>query len=271
MTSKANIHITPVIITIIACIAAFAIYFYGKTAPEVEQSSSIVGSSSASTSMFDVQTYTQQAISELSEQEKELWNSTKEGTAIEKAAFWASIDRNDIASVFYNKNAQDAKELDLSADKYVRASRETVDENPDASNYFLEQAINTYQKALDKGANIETKLKLAKIYTDVSQQVMQGVALLKEIIEEDPTHIQANFELGMLSLQSGQIDKAIERFDTVIENKPNFIEPYLYKMQLLLDQGKSQEAIKLLDTAIKHSQEENKERLLKLRESIINN
>ena len=46
---------------------------------------------------------------------------------------------------------------------------------------------------------------------------MQGIMLLREVLEEDPKHREAIWQLGMFSIQSGQYDKAIERFKSLIE------------------------------------------------------
>lgn len=49
-----------------------------------------------------------------------------------------------------------------------------------------------------------------------SQPPMAGVALLREVIEEDPQHIGALMWLGEFSVMSGQLDRAEARYLTVL-------------------------------------------------------
>ncbi len=46
---------------------------------------------------------------------------------------------------------------------------------------------------------------------------MRGIMMLREILEEDPNNVEAHWHLGLFSIQSGQYDKALERFKTVVE------------------------------------------------------
>lgn len=47
---------------------------------------------------------------------------------------------------------------------------------------------------------------------------MQAIFALREVIEEDPTHRDAQFYLGQFSMLSGQFDKAVERFEIVLQH-----------------------------------------------------
>jgi len=58
---------------------------------------------------------------------------------------------------------------------------------------------------------------------------MQGILLLREVLENNPENVRAHFELGVFSIQSGQFQKAIDRFDRVIELDSNQVEVYLYR------------------------------------------
>lgn len=47
---------------------------------------------------------------------------------------------------------------------------------------------------------------------------MQAIFALREVVEEDPTHRDAQFYLGQFSMLSGQFDKAVERFEIVLQH-----------------------------------------------------
>src|SRR5688572_19914026 len=49
------------------------------------------------------------------------------------------------------------------------------------------------------------------------QDPMRGIVALREILQDDPDNIEAHWHLGLFSVQSGQYDKALERFKKVIE------------------------------------------------------
>lgn len=47
------------------------------------------------------------------------------------------------------------------------------------------------------------------------QDPMRGIMMLREIAEQDPSNAEAHWHLGLFSVQSGQYDKALERFKKV--------------------------------------------------------
>lgn len=44
---------------------------------------------------------------------------------------------------------------------------------------------------------------------------MRGIMMLRQIVEEEPENAEAHWHLGLFSVQSGQMDKALERFKKV--------------------------------------------------------
>ena len=44
---------------------------------------------------------------------------------------------------------------------------------------------------------------------------MRGIMMLREVLEDDPDNVEAHWHLGLFSVQSGQYDKALERFKKV--------------------------------------------------------
>jgi outer membrane protein len=67
--------------------------------------------------------------------------------------------------------------------------------------------------------NAEVRSKIAMTY--LSSSPMQGISLLREVLADDPQNEFALFNMGMLSVQSGQFDRAIDyltRLTAVNEN-----------------------------------------------------
>ena len=48
-------------------------------------------------------------------------------------------------------------------------------------------------------------------------QPMQGIMILRGLAEEHPEEAEVHWHLGLFSLQSGQVDKAVGRFRQVVE------------------------------------------------------
>jgi len=59
--------------------------------------------------------------------------------------------------------------------------------------------------------NVENALKLIE-----SNNPMEGVFMLRKILEKEPKNKEALFNLGVLSIQSKQYNKAIERFNQLL-------------------------------------------------------
>lgn len=92
--------------------------------------------------------------------------------------------------------------------------------------------------------NLDAKNALAACYIEVDQDVMKGVSLLKEVVEKDSNNIQAIYTLGMLSVQSNQLEKARERFEKLIRLQPFNAEYYFYLAEIYAKTGDTQTAIR---------------------------
>ncbi len=115
------------------------------------------------------------------------------------------------------------------------------------TNIFMEagkHAKSAFAKALElEPENIDAKNALAACYVDVDHDIMKGVGLLKEVIGKDSNNIQATFTLGMLSIQSGQLEKAKQRFEKLIRLQPFNAEYYYYLGEVYAKGGEIDKAI----------------------------
>ena len=53
---------------------------------------------------------------------------------------------------------------------------------------------------------------------------MQGILLLRQIAEENPSNFRAQYQLGVFSAQTAQWEKVIERFEALQKIDPDFAE-----------------------------------------------
>jgi outer membrane protein len=99
----------------------------------------------------------------------------------------------------------------------------------DEASFFIGKAIANYQKVLEINPhNLNAKTDLGVSLTEGTGQPMQGIKLLREVVEEDPENEYAQESLGYLSMKSGQYEKAIARFTKVVEINPARLDMYVY-------------------------------------------
>jgi len=121
------------------------------------------------------------------------------------------------------------------------------------------KARSFFEELLEKdSSHVDIKVKLAMTYVS-AQNPMRGILMLREVSEKHPENEQAQFNLGALSMQSGQFDKAVERFNNVINLNPENIEARLFKAVSLIELGNKREGRLILENL--KSETENPEML----------
>jgi len=68
---------------------------------------------------------------------------------------------------------------------------------------------------------------------------MEGITMLKDIIEKDSTNIEAIAQLGFFSIQSGQLDKAIMRFKQIEKLDPERTDVLYFLGNIYVDKGEN--------------------------------
>lgn len=162
--------------------------------------------------------------------------------------FWLRNSQPGIAAWYLKKGAMLVPTFaswNKAGEFFYKASRFAKDE---ARHYFIDNAIESYNKALElDSTNLDTKVNLGICYVESSGEPMKGIMLLREVVSKDSTHINAQLNLGLFAVQSGQYDKAIERFERILRIKPEFTEAYLYLGQTYASMGKKDKAIEALE------------------------
>ncbi|MES2628034.1 MAG: tetratricopeptide repeat protein [Bacteroidota bacterium] len=93
-------------------------------------------------------------------------------------------------------------------------------------------------------SGLEAKIAKATMMVEGGQNPMEGIALFREILEEDPDNIEVHYRLGLFSLQSGQMDKAVMRFEKVLElNGTTYPDARFYLGQAYEGLGEKSKAI----------------------------
>ena len=107
--------------------------------------------------------------------------------------------------------------------------------SPDAPPALQPWIAGNAKVLLEKALVINPKNDSAKInlgacylFGNLSDNPMQGITKIKEVVDVDSTNAYGQFILALGGKKSGQYDKAIERFLKVIKIQPNQIEAMIH-------------------------------------------
>lgn len=161
------------------------------------------------------------------------------------ATSWLVIKNPYLAGYYYQKKAN----LDLNVESHLLGARQyyraftTLKDSAFKESSLLE-ATKLFEKAQEiEPENEEIKLELALCYIENPANPMQGISLLRELVEKNPKNENAIFNLGLLSMRSGQYDKAIDRFEQILEFAPERHELFLYIADSYVQIGENDKAI----------------------------
>jgi len=104
----------------------------------------------------------------------------------------------------------------------------TLAVEPTDASRFAAKAQEQFSAVLQtEPDNAEVKNNMAMTYV-TSENPMKAIALLREVIAKNPEDETAIFNLGFLSIQSGQHAKAVERFEKLIIMNARNWKAHLY-------------------------------------------
>jgi len=150
------------------------------------------------------------------------------------ARFWADSANRLSPYLYYTYSAA---LLENSEKSLTFAAQLLVDNllTPDAPPALLPWIAGNAKVLLEKALVINPKNDSAKInlgacylFGNLSDNPMQGITKIKEVVDLDSTNSYGQFILALGGKKSGQYDKAIERFLTVIKIQPNHIEAMIH-------------------------------------------
>ena len=143
----------------------------------------------------------------------------------------------------------------------VNLPRIPADKRAAASAQELSESERTIQKALD----------LVR-----GEAPMQGILMLRDLAENEPDNIDAQWHLGELSVESKQFEKAVDRFEKVCKlddaENPKYLMAYFYLGNLYANLSQNEKAIERFNQLLKlNPDEELKKETLGLLEQLNNN
>jgi len=149
--------------------------------------------------------------------------------AADLAAKYRAVERFDSAGYYYEQLAiarPGEQTWKRAADSYFEAFSFAATE--ERQKMLAAKTRELYDKVLKNNPeNLDAKTNLGMAYM-ASDNPVQGVTLLREVLVADPRNENALYNLGLLSIQSNQFDKAVERFRELTKVNPENINGQFY-------------------------------------------
>ncbi|TFF40104.1 tetratricopeptide repeat protein [Mucilaginibacter psychrotolerans] len=185
-----------------------------------------------------------QQVSTLEEKLKTASDADKANLQLEIAALWDAARQPAPAAFYYQDVAQRTSKFDdwvNAGNRFNEATRASQDAQ--AQQGLSAKAATAFTNATKQKPNdLEAKTGLGVAYVNGGGMPMQGIALLLDVVKQDPKNHSALLNLGMFAMKSGQYDKAVARFKTMIAIKEE-LEPYFYLAESYKQLGQKKEAI----------------------------
>ena len=219
-----------------------SLFFFGKTTPPKK-----VGSPVAKTEAPKVVESTQllkHAKERLSPQQLQkvnaIENSISRGDVKnqqievyrELASFWADSIHLFEPYAYYTAEAAklENKEKSLTFAAHLFLNNLKTEGEPTMQTWLASNGKVLFEQALQLNpANDSSKIGLGACYIfgNISNNPMEGITPIRDIVAKNPGNMFAQFILGLGGIRSGQFDKAIERFLMVVSKEPDNLEATL--------------------------------------------
>lgn len=250
---KSQIATIVIILVVMGYLYALPVKGLIKPKPENTTAAAATAAKAAVTvTVADVSAKAKQALEttpakQISDLEAQLSNAPVGGKlALEKqlATKWDEVGQFAPAAFYYLDIARQSNQLAdwLDAGKCFNSAYK-VSQDTAAQAAFITNAVEAFDHATKlQPNNLEAKMGLGIAYVNGGAMPMQGIALLLEVVKQEPKNHDALLNLGMFSMKSGQYDKAVQRFKTMVAIKEE-VEPYFYLAESYKQLGQKEEAI----------------------------
>lgn len=164
-------------------------------------------------------------------------------------AFWDKARRPDLAANYAEEAAKHTNVItdwEKAGNRYYYAVQFCQDKSEIPVLYQC--AMRCFQNVLNRDPkNTDARIMLASCYVEGTPNPMEGVSRLKEIEKTDSNNVKLQLTFAFFSVKSGQLDKAISRFNKVIDLDSTYIEVYLHLADAYEQQGHTGKTIEMLE------------------------
>ncbi len=163
--------------------------------------------------------------------------------------FWDKLKRPDLAAFYTEEVAKKENKVAnwlKAGNRYYYAIQFIQDKT--AIPVLYQSASRCFAKGLElEPNNVDAKIMLASCYVEGSEDPMEGIKRLKEIEKTDSNNVKLQLTFAFFSVKSGQLDKAIIRFNNVIKIDSNYIEAYLHLADAYEQKNNTDKTIEMLE------------------------
>jgi predicted Zn-dependent protease len=164
------------------------------------------------------------------------------------ASFWGDTLHNTLLEAYYTaaKAKLENSEKSLNFAARLLMNELMADDNPTLQYWVASNAKPVLEQLLTINPNNDSatiSLGACYLFGNISDNPMQGIALIKKVLAKDSANVYALITLGQGDMKSGQYEKAIERFKTVVNKNPHHTEAVFRLAEAYEKAGNKKEAI----------------------------
>jgi tetratricopeptide (TPR) repeat protein len=240
------------VLLVLGAVVLFVLLFIApKIAPKsVEDVKSINNLQSAINLNATIDVYVNMALKNLEPQKKQSFDKLMALKNYDSTVvFWDKLRRPDVASYY---TEEEAKKTNTSqnwfkaGNRYYYAIQFSQDQTEVPILY--QSAMRCFDKGLKlEPNNIDAKIMLGSCYVEGSNNPMEGITILKEIEKTDSNNVKLQTAFASFSMKSGQVDKAIYRYNKILQLDSTNIAVYLYLADIYEQQNNTPKTIEALE------------------------
>jgi tetratricopeptide (TPR) repeat protein len=247
------------ILVIGACTLFVLLYFAPKIADQQPNKPGLDSDLKTASINSNLEVFLNVTLKGLSENQKLLFNQLQTNKKYDSLIlFWDQLKRPDLSAHFSELKAKTNSNFDnwLSAGKrYYNACQFTQDQSE--LPVLFQCALRCFNNALQKNpTSNDAKIMKGSCLVEGAGNPMDGIAILKEIEKTDSNNVQLQLTFAFFSIKSGQLDKAIQRFNKVLKADSTYIEAYLHLADVYEQLNKPEETINMLNKYLVRTNDE---------------
>ncbi len=104
--------------------------------------------------------------------------------------------------------------------------------------------LNEEKEKVQTISSVDAKIDSAIALVQGGKAPMQGIFMLREVLEAEPENTKAILYMGIFAVQSGQYDKAVDRLEKVLSIDSQLVEAYYYLGHAYANMGEKDKAIR---------------------------
>jgi tetratricopeptide (TPR) repeat protein len=165
----------------------------------------------------------------------------------ELARFWRDSGRVFAPFAWYTAEAarleNSEKSLTFAARLFLQGLKE--ESNPGMKQWEAVQAKDLFERSLKiNPANDSNQVFLGTVYLYGGlASPMEGISLIRNVVEKDSTNVHAIMTLGEASMISGQLDKALDRYLAAVRFQPGNLEAIFRIAEIYEKMGNISQAV----------------------------